>query len=178
MATLIVLKRRIKTAKNVSKTTKAMQLISASKLKKAQEAAVLSKPYVGKLDELSKRLSQKVDRENMSEYMKKPESTNSKLILVISPDKGLCGGLVTNLVREVINMENKNKNVYISVGKKAETYLSSFGKEIIASFPFGTTLPAFDTIYPIAKIVNDYFLQKKVNEVIIVTTKFVSVFSQ
>ena len=55
MATLIVLKRRIKTAKNVSKTTKAMQLISASKLKKAQEAAVLSKPYVGKLDELSGR---------------------------------------------------------------------------------------------------------------------------
>ena len=151
MATLIILKRRIKTTRNVSKTTKAMQLISASKLKRAQDAAMLSKPYVQKLDELSKRLSRKIDKENINEYMIKPDNTNSKLIIVVSPDKGLSGGLVTNLIKEVLVIENKNKNYYITVGKKAENYVSGFGKEIIASFPFGSTIPAFDMVYPIFK---------------------------
>ena len=178
MATLIILKRRIKTTRNVSKTTKAMQLISASKLKRAQDAAMLSKPYVQKLDELSKRLSRKIDKENINEYMIKPDNTNSKLIIVVSPDKGLSGGLVTNLIKEVLVIENKNKNYYITVGKKAENYVSGFGKEIIASFPFGSTIPAFDMVYPIIKIINEYFLQKRVCEVIVITTKFVSVFSQ
>lgn len=178
MATLITLKRRIKTTKNVSKTTKAMQLISASKLKKAQEAAVSSKPYVAKLNELSKNLSLKIDKDNLSEYMKKSQSVNSKLIIVISPDKGLCGGMITNLIREVINMDDKNKNFYITFGKKAESYIAGLNKEIIASFPSGTTLPSFDLVYPIAKIVNEYFLDKKVSEVITFTTKFTSIFTQ
>lgn len=178
MASLLTLKRRIKTTKNVSKTTKAMQMISASKLKKAQNAAVLSKPYVEKLDTLSKNLYQKLDKESMSEYMKIPINVNAKLIIVISPDKGLCGGLVTNLIREVFSADNKNKNYFLTIGKKAETYVSAFGKEIIASFPAGTTLPSFDTVYPIANLANEYFLGKKVSEVIIITTKFVSVFSQ
>lgn len=178
MATLITLKRRIKTARNVSKTTRAMQLISASKLKKAQEAAVMSKPYVEKLDSLSKSLSEKIDRDNLSLYMKKPEGSNSKLYIVISPDKGLCGGLVTNLVREVLSIDEKNKTYYITIGKKAESYVSSLGKEIVASFLMGSTIPPFENVYTIAKIVNDYFLEAKVSEVHILTTNFVSVFTQ
>jgi len=178
MATLLTLRRRIKTARNVSKTTKAMQMIAASKLKKAQNAAVCSKPYVQKLEELSKQMSVRIDKDNLSEYMIKPENTNLKLYIVISPDKGLCGGLVTNLMREVVRMDDKSKNFFITVGKKAENYVSMLNKEIIASFPFGTTLPSFDAVYPLANIIDEYFLQKKVSEVIIITTKFTNVFTQ
>lgn len=177
MATLLILKRRIKTAKNVSKTTKAMQMISASKLKKAQGAAVSSMPYVEKLDSLSKNLAQKIDSDNLHDYMKTPE-INSKLVIVISPDKGLSGGLVTNLIREVIRQNTQAKTYYITIGRKAETAISLLNKEIIASFPFGSTLPEFDVVYPIAKIVNEYFLGKKVSEVNILSTKFSSVFTQ
>lgn len=177
MATLLTLKRRIKTAKNVSKTTKAMQMISASKLKKAQEAATSSKPYVDKLDFLSKNLAQKIDADNLHDYMK-TQSANARLIIVISPDKGLSGGLVTNLIREVIRQNAQGKVYYVTIGKKAESAVSLLNKEIIASFPFGPTLPQFDLVYPIAKIVNDYFLSKKVSEVSILTTKFLSVFTQ
>lgn len=178
MATLLTLRRRIKTARNVSKTTKAMQMIAASKLKKAQNAAVCSKPYVQKLEELSKQMSVRIDKDNLSEYMIKPENTNLKLYIVISPDKGLCGGLVTNLMREVVRMDDKNKHFFITVGKKSENYVSMLNKEIIASFPFGTTLPSFDAVYPLANIIDEYFLQKKVSEVIIITTKFINVFTQ
>ena len=92
MATLLVLKRRIKTASNISKTTKAFQMIAASRLKKAQNAAVSSKPYVEKLDYLSKGISGKIDKDNLHEYMKTQTDANAKLLIVISPDKGLSGG--------------------------------------------------------------------------------------
>ena len=178
MATLITLKRRIKTAKNVSKTTKAMQLISASKLKKAQNAAVFAKPYVQKLDELTKNIYQRIDTENINDYMKIHENVNLKLIIVVSPDKGLSGGLVTNLIKEVLHIDEKNRNLYITVGKKAENYVSALGKEIVASFPFGSSIPAFDMVYPIIKIVDDYFLNEKISEVSVITTKFISIFTQ
>lgn len=178
MATLLILKRRIKTAKNVSKTTKAMQMIAVSKLKKAQDAATASKPYVQKLDFLSKSLTQKMEKDNLHEYMKEREGINSKLLIVISPDKGLCGGLVTNLIKEVLHYNASGKIYYLTIGKKAENSVSSLNKEILASFPFGTSLPQFDTVYPIAKIVSEYFLQNKVSEVKILSTKFSSVFTQ
>lgn len=177
MATLLILKRRIKTARNVSKTTKAMQMISASKLKKAQDAAVSSKPYVEKLENLSKNLSEKIDKDNLHEYMKIP-SSKAKLLIVISPDKGLSGGLVTNLIREVYKYTSSDKVYYITIGKKAEAAVSLLNKEIIASFPFGTTLPQFDIVYPVTKLVNEYFLGNKVSEVKILSTKFSSVFTQ
>lgn len=177
MATLLTLKRRIKTARNVSKTTKAMQMISASKLKKAQAAAISSKPYVEKLDVLSKNLAQKIDSDNLHDYMKTP-NINSQLIIVISPDKGLSGGLVTNLIREVIHQSTKSKTYYITIGKKAEIAVSLLNKELIASFAFGSTLPGFEAVYPIAKIISEYFLNKKVSEVSIISTKFSNVFTQ
>ncbi len=177
MATLLTLKRRMKTARNVSKTTKAMQMISASKLKKAQDAAVSSKPYVSKLEMLSKNLSEKIDRDDLHEYMKIPNS-KAKLLIVISPDKGLSGGLVTNLIREVYKYSSSDKVYYITIGKKAEAAVSLLNKDIIASFPFGTTLPQFDIVYPIAKLINEYFLGNKVSEVQILSTKFSSVFYQ
>lgn len=177
MANLLTLKRRIKTARNVSKTTKAMQMISASKLKKAQVAAISSKPYVEKLYVLSKNLTQKIDNDNLHDYMKTP-NINSKLIIVISPDKGLSGGLVTNLIREVIHQNTTSKTFYITIGKKAEIAVSLLNKELIASFTFGSSLPRFETVYPIAKIINEYFLNKKVSEVNIISTKFSNVFTQ
>jgi F-type H+-transporting ATPase subunit gamma len=178
MATLLIIKRRMKTASNVSKTTKAMQMIAASKLKKAQDSAESSKPYVEKLDSLSKALEQRVDKENFHQYMVPREDISAKLLIVISPDKGLCGGLVTNLIREVLHFSSTGKTYYITIGKKAERAAASLNKEVVASFPFGTTLPQFEMVFPIAKIVDEYFLGKKVSEVKILSTKFNSVFFQ
>ena len=178
MASLLSLRRRIKTAGNISKTTKAFQMISASRLKRAQNAALASMPYVAKLEGISKSIVKKIDKEQMHEYMKTDENINAKLLLVISPDKGLCGGLLTNLMREVLHYSAAGKIYYITIGKKAEKTVASLNKEIVASFPFGTNLPDFEVVYPIAKIINEYFLGKKVSEVKILSTKFKSVFSQ
>lgn len=178
MANLLLLKRRIKAAGNVSKTTRAMQMIAVSKLKKAQDATTAGRPYVEKLSSISQNVLNKLDSSYIHEYMKKNKS-NKSLVIAISPDKGLCGGLITNLIREIINYDNQNKNsIYLTIGKKTETAIVNLQKELVASFKFGTTLPSFGTVLPIVKIIEEYFLGEKVGSVKIIFNNFVSVFSQ
>lgn len=176
MATTLTLRRRIKTAQNISKTTRAMQMIAASKLKRAQEAALMARPYVNKLIELTHTLAVD-DQDALHPYMKLRNNTKKTLYIVISPDKGLSGGLVTNLIREYLKHNNTDA-YFITVGKKIEAPVAATNKQLIASFSFGNTLPAFDAVLPIIEIVDDYFLNEKIDSVKIITTHFNSVFSQ
>ena len=178
MATLHVLKRRIKAAQNVSKTTRAMQMIAASKLKRAQEAALASRPYVDKLTALTQGISGKISDEQKHPYLEFQKGGKT-LIIFLSPDKGLCGGLITNLLREFLTLTDKEKDVsYIVVGKKAESSVVHLNTEIIASLLFGSTLPTFDMVYPIAKLIDDHYLKAKAYTVKILYTHFASIFSQ
>jgi F-type H+-transporting ATPase subunit gamma len=179
MASLLSYKRRIKTAQNVSKTTKALQMISASKLKKAQTATLNARPYVDKLTTVSRSISQNIVPEKLNDYMKTLSNEEHKLLIIISPDKGLCGGLVTNLGRELITFTRDNKKAsYIAMGKKANTLLNIIGAQNTAFFDFGTTLPSYEMVFPVMSIIDDYFLNKKVSEVYILNSNFNNVFSQ
>src|SRR3972149_5019274 len=163
MANLLSLKRRIKAASNVSKTTKAMQMIAVSKLKKAQNATLAGRPYVEKLSLISNNVLGKLGGTYSHDYMRQPEN-NKSLVIIIAPDKGLCGGLITNLIREILNLDSQNKNnIYLTIGKKVETTITGLQKELVASFKFGTTLPTYDLVMPIVKIIDEYFLGKKVD---------------
>lgn len=177
MASIQALQRRIKTAQNVSKTTRAMQMIAASKLKKAQDAALSSRSYVEKLMAVTANLTKRVEKAELPLYMKQPKQTGTTLYILISPDKGLCGGLVTNLTREVIRLA-KVDDAIITIGKKIESPAARITKNIIASFPFGNTLPAYDFVYPIAKIIDEQFSTGKIAKVVLVSTHFVNLFSQ
>jgi F-type H+-transporting ATPase subunit gamma len=177
MASTMLLQRRIRTAQNVSKTTKAMQMIAASKLKKAQEAALSSRPYVEKLSEVTRNLTTKLQDTTKPKYMDASVKNGKTLIIVISPDKGLCGGLVTNLLREVLK-KNAKDNTYLTIGKKGENSIAHLGNDLIAAFPFGNTLPAFDVVYPLIKIVDEYFMSGKVERVQILSTHFENLFTQ
>src|SRR5258705_4279990 len=116
MATIQQLLRRIKTAQNVSKTTRAMQMIAASKLKKAQEAALASRPYVEKLSSVTRGITPSVEKAALPLYMKEKTETGKTLLVVIAPDKGLCGGLITNLIKEDIKRDRKN-DIFVTVGQ-------------------------------------------------------------
>ncbi len=179
MANLLLIKRRIKTAQNVSKTTKAMQMIAASKLKRAQNAALSARPYVEKLTQISQSISAKVDMDAKNDYMKKLTMSDEKLIIVISPDKGLCGGLNTNLARQLLSFTKENKKLnYITIGKKASGIARSFGGNILASFDIGTTLPSYDLVYPVMALIDEHYLGKRVSSVYVLNSNFNSVFSQ
>ena len=178
MSNILLLKRKIKTAQNVSKTTRAMQMIAASKLSRAQIAALSSRPFVEKITELTKNVSHKIEDEKKHEYMRQ-NGSNATLLILFTPDKGLCGGMVTNVVRQLIDFDSSSKNVsYIAIGKKAESSLATLGKQMIASFDFGTILPSFEQVLPLIKLIDDLYLNSKVGTVKVIYTDFKSVFQQ
>ena len=178
MSNILLLKRKIKTAQNVSKTTRAMQMIAASKLNRAQIAALSSRPFVEKITELTKSVSHKIEDEKKHKYMRQ-NGSNATLLILFTPDKGLCGGMVTNAVRQLIDFDSSSKNVsYIAVGKKAEGALASFNKQMVASFDFGTILPSFEQVLPLIKLIDDLYLNSKVGAVKVIYTDFKSVFQQ
>jgi len=179
MASILSLKRRINAAQNVAKTTRAMQMIAASKLKRAQNAAFSLRPYSEKLIQLIKNITEKVEQKFYHDYMKFPKNTEKSLIIIFAPDKGLCGGLIANIMSEVSDYDLKTPHsFYLLVGKKIERYISNMNGELTGVFKFGTTLPNFDIVFPIVNIVNDYFLTAKVKTVKILYSKSSSVFSQ
>lgn len=178
MASLLQLKRRIRAAQNVSKTTRAMQMIAASKLKKAQDATLSMRPYTDKLLSLTQRITQTTKKEFQHPYLKK--RINGKTLLIFfSPDKGLCGALITNLFREFLRFTDEEKGPSIVVvGKKIEGHVVKLKNEVIASFNFGTTLPTFDMVYPISRIIDEYYLSNQVDSVKILYSHFASIFTQ
>ncbi|MCL5970749.1 MAG: F0F1 ATP synthase subunit gamma, partial [Patescibacteria group bacterium] len=112
-------------------------------------------------------------------YLRTTQINGRSLVIVLSPDKGLCGGLITNLTREFLHYKNIDKNAeYLVIGKKLEGRIASLGSEIIASFAFGTTLPTFDMVYPIFRLIDEYYLSQKVDSVKILSTRFNSIFTQ
>lgn len=152
-------------------------MIAASKLKKAQDAALSSRPYVEKLLAVTGDLTKRVEKSARPLYMREQKNTGKTLFVVIGPDKGLCGGLVTNLVRDVIKRANA-QDAFITIGKKVELPVAHISKNIVGSFPFGNTLPSFDIVYPIVNLINEQFREGKIDNVEIISTHFASVFMQ
>lgn len=178
MASIHALRRRITAAQNVSKTTRAMQMIAASKLKRAQQATLATRPYVEKLSAVTKRVAIKVPQDFSHPYLT-PKASGKTMLIVFAPDKGLCGGLITNLLREFYQYQKAEKDIVVmTVGKKVEGYVAYLKNEVIASFLFGTTTPVFSMVYPIIKIINEHYLSKQVQTVKMLSTHFNSLFSQ
>lgn len=152
-------------------------MIAASKLKRAQDAAFSSRSYVEKITAMAQAVSQRTGDTFTHEYMTTADTAEKTLVIAISPDKGLCGGLITNLYKELHRLQG-SASVFLTVGKKAENGIKRSGKELVASFVFGNILPSFDMVYPIMAIANDLFLSKKVKSIDIVSATFESYFSQ
>lgn len=178
MADTLALRRRIKTAQNISKTTRAMQMIAASKLKRAQHAAVSARPYTNELTKLTQGLAPKnAETQELHPFLGKKEKTGKTLYIVMGPDKGLCGGMVTNLIREYMKVKHDEKAQFVAIGKKMEAAVAS-SKRLIASFHFGTALPGFEQVLPLIALIDEQYVSGDVDAVKIISTEFTSVFTQ
>ncbi len=182
MASILTLKRRINAAQNVSKTTRAMQMIAASKMKRAQEATLASRPYVERLQTLSSKLSKRTNGVSdvaLHPYVQQKSVTGKTLVIVLSPDKGLCGGMITNLLREFLHYSKENENAtYVTVGKKLEVQVAHRKHEVLASFIFGNTTPTLAMVFPITRLIEEYYLTGKVDKVVVIGTHFTNLFTQ
>jgi len=164
------IRRRIKSIKNTAQITKAMQMVAASKMRKAQAAAVAGRPYADLMNRVLVSLSRRTNPE-LSPLLEVRE-VKKELVLVVSTDKGLCGGLNTNLLREVQQF-GKGPAAYVATGRKAVQFLARTKKELIADFHLKDAPGLLDT-KPISKFLIDKFLSREVDRVSVIYTRFVN----
>ena len=174
MANLRDIRRRIKSVKNTAQITRAMQLVAAAKMKKAQDQALAGREYSSHLTQVLFDI-----RKNFSEeshpLLEKREG-NRELVLVISTDKGLCGPLNTNLARKLRAVASPDAD-YVTVGRKLRELLEKLGNNIVADFVVKDPVP-FAQTRPIAKFLTEQFLSGKYDKVSIAFTNFVNTLRQ
>lgn len=147
MASIRILRRRIKSAKNIAQITKAMELVAASKMKKAQLQAIAGKMYAEKIYEMVTNLASRTEVTNHPYLVRPATLTGKRLIILISTTKGLCGGLNSNLFRFCLKTYSDfSKHDVVTVGKKGAALVVRLGANLKADFsdttPFVASVPA------------------------------------
>jgi F-type H+-transporting ATPase subunit gamma len=168
------IRRRIKSVKNTSQITKAMQMVAAAKMRKAQQVAIAGRAYAELLSKVLKSVSKGAE-EGAHELLVARE-VKKELVIVVSPDKGLCGALNTNLFREVAKFDPA-KTVFVAAGRKATQYLARTNRQLIAEFPLKDS-PSFLETKTIAKFAMEKFVSGEVDKVTVAFTDYVNTLTQ
>jgi F-type H+-transporting ATPase subunit gamma len=171
------IKQRIKTAKNISKITKAMEMVSASKMRRAQAQALATRPYTRALQESLQRLANEV-KTDIHPFLTVHEA-GIDVAVVVSTDKGLCGGLNQNLFKEAIAWQKAHKDSkLVVVGRKAVAFARIYGLDVHAQFTdLPDTVGANDTI-AISTLISNAFKEEKFKTVSVIYMDFVSTLVQ
>jgi len=181
MASLRDIKIRIKSVQSTKKITKAMEMIAASKMKRAQMAALKGRPYLQKLEEVIGDLVTFSDPPLSHPFLRKRDEVKNVGYIFMTSNRGLCGGFNSNIIRrmlEILRESNETKEIVLTVGKKGRQAMERIGKSVLADFETMTDRPAFLDTIGISKVVIDDFLNGKLDEVYMVYNHFYSVISQ
>ena len=174
MPSTLDLRRRIKSVKNTSQITKAMQMVAAAKMRKAQAAAIAGRPYQEMLFRVLAALKGRV--EPASHPLLAIREVKKELIVILSTDKGLCGPLNTNLFRELADTDPA-KTDFAVMGKRAAQYLARTRRSLIADFPLKDP-GRFADVRPIAKLASEKFILGEVDKVRVLYPRFVNTLTQ
>ena len=168
------IRRRIKSVKNTAQITKAMQMVAAAKMRKAQQAALVGRPYA---DLMNQVLSFAAARTVAFEHpLMEKRAVKKRAIILVSSDRGLCGGLNSNLFREVVKFD-KNTTVYITAGRKAAQFVARTKRPLAAEFTYKDA-PTFAEGRAVSKFAQDLFLKGEADAVDILFSKFISTLVQ
>ncbi len=174
MANTRELRRRIKSIKNTSQITKAMQMVAATKMRKAQNQALNGRPYIENLSEALNKLLPKVDIE--SHPLLSDHGQGKTAMVLLSTDKGLVGALNTNLLR-ALTQESLSNLIFYTVGKKGRNFVVKTGKDLVADFE-NVDLISFRQAVQLTKLVTEAFMAKEITEAYLVYPHFVSTLRQ
>ena len=174
MANLRDIRRRIKSVTNTSQITKAMQLVASAKMKKAQNQALAGRDYAMELIRFVADLQGNVDKE--AHPLLAESEGGKELVLLINTDRGLCGGLNTNLLKKLRTRVSKDAD-FVTVGAKLRKTLQKSGANIVADWQIHDPIP-FASARPIAKLLTEKFLSEDYSKVTVVFNRFVSTLTQ
>lgn len=175
-----ILRRRIRSVQSTAKITRAMEMIATAKMKKAQDSAVAVRPYSDKLTQVIADLAAQAAAGGATHPLLQVRKVNKIAILFISTDRGLCGGLNTNLNRMTGNfiLEQKVPVSVITVGSKGRDFMRRSMRDIRAEFVKLSDRPRMDDTMPISRILIDDYINDVVDQVFIAYSKFVNVMTQ
>ena len=162
------IRNRIRGVTNTQKITRAMQLVAASKMKKAQDRALEGRPYAQQLARMLASLTDKV--EDFSHPFIEEREVKKRGILLISTDRGLCGSLNANLFREVGNLD-KSATAFVTIGRKARQFISRTGRELMADFPISEEA-TFKELRPVVEFMIEQFKEGTIDSIEILYPRF------
>ena len=178
MPSVSQIKRRIRSVQNTAKITKAMSMIAASKMRRAQEAAIRGRPYSERMRDLLADLAAQQPQEEDESFhplLRRREIKNIEIVH-ITPDRGLTGGLNTNINRVGgrFILEQDGQASVIAVGKKGRDFMVRYDRQVRAVFTDLGDRPSLTDVTPIAHLVIDHYVRQQVDAVYMVYARFVN----
>src|SRR5882762_4408476 len=174
MANTQDIRRRIKSIRNTAQITKAMQMVAASKMRRAQQHALAGRPYAAVMNRVLVSLQKRTDPR--LHPLLDIRDVKKELVLIISTDKGLAGSLNTNLFREAANFDS-SKTAFVVTGKKARQFTARTKRDLLADFELKAS-PSFVEAKPISKFCMEKFLRREVDKVSVLYTHFINTINQ
>jgi F-type H+-transporting ATPase subunit gamma len=174
MASTRDLRRRIRSVSGTAQITRAMQMVAASKMRKAQDAAIAVRPFARELYRIQRRATTR-PIEFRHPLMEERE-VRKRAIILVAADKGLCGALNTNVFRLAAQFDTTS-TIFITAGRKAAQFVALTRRQLAAEFAYGDR-PRFSESRAIAALARDLFLRGEVDQVQIVATRFINTITQ
>ena len=168
------LRRRIRSVSSTAQITKAMQMVAASKMRKAQLAALAGRPFVNALYRIQREATARM--RDFSHPLLEHREVHKRAIILIGADKGLCGALNSNLFRLASEFDPQS-TLFITAGRRAAQFIARSGRQLVGEFGYADT-PRFLEARAIAAFARDLFLKREVDQVQIVATRFVNTLTQ
>lgn len=173
------IRRRIKGVKGTGKITRAMEMISAVKMRRAVERAIAMRPYALSVLSVLHRVTEALKDERHPLLLERP--VKRELYIIITSNRGLCGSFNTQVLkklREARAEDASREAVFVTLGKKGEQAVRRMKGEIIASFPDVFDFPRVTDMRPVTRVILDEFLSGRVDRVVMVYTDYVSALVQ
>jgi F-type H+-transporting ATPase subunit gamma len=174
MASTRELRRRIRSIGSTSQITRAMQMVAASKMRKAQQAALTVRPFVQLFYRIQRKTTTRAIDFRHALLQQRPVTTRA--VILVASDKGLCGALNSNVFRLAARYDPKS-TIFITAGRKAAQFVARTRRRLHAEFPYGDS-PRYPEARAIAALARDLFLKGEVDEVRVVSTRFVNTLTQ
>lgn len=176
MASMRDIRRRIKSVRSTAQITKAMQMVAAAKMRRSQQAALNGRPYALMLHNMLVSIHSHLGADAMENGLCAVRPVKKEAVILITTDKGLCGGLNTNLIREASKFKG-DQVVFMAVGKKGSQFVHRTKRKLIGEFSFHDT-PQYSEARAIVKMATSLFLEGEVDKVSIVYPRFKNTMSQ
>lgn len=168
------IRRRIKSVKNTAQITKAMQMVASSKMRRAQLAALAGRPYAALINKVLSHVCHHAG--DFTHPLTEEREVRKRAVVLVTTDKGLCGALNSNLLREAARLD-RNSTVFICAGRKGSQFIARAKRTLVAEFTYKDA-PQFSEARAISKFVQELFLKGEVDQVDVLYTGFVSTLVQ